>query len=977
MAPSIRDFIKFHLGILQRHKDEDAGEQLWKNLKRMLDALPGYMNYVDPTVQTLCEKDFMKGQLGDSHNWDEALCKSLVKIFLWMNGRNQHLRKQKKGGEGGTEIDDMELMFRCIAGNAAIWAMFGDHCQLNSMIDYATEAVSGVLQAFDGDGTVRKCGDHTFKEQKVGTQLLGDKVKDWVKSNWYNIQDYWNVSREQRDLCKEGKNSSHGRNEEGADDIILQTVTGYTGKEMQEVKEIIEKEEFVDKKSVNEIVEKIEKDELVDDVSIERKVEEKVEERKAAVAAAAKSNDPCELVKIVTDKWFTNRDHKESDKKWSTIQKNVEGQWRSLLEKITVDDGHNDQYCNDAARTGNTLNGAEKKACQYITKGLRHISEIKEEEGDQKNKADNQKFKQTMACVALNVFAKKLKEQNLTCSVSAGIDHAFNKSSELKTACTGSGCMECKLGDYSKCSIRDQELGPKLNEMLQQNDDKIQKTLTTIRNATTLCQRANCAATNWFNDRNGNEKQTWCTFWDVDAKSRLKELSEGITKEKEDSNISSLCGNTDGRNTIITDTEKKACGFIIAGLKYLYSIMENNDEKNRVKARNNRLTEQTMGCLFLNAFADKLIQELKRPCYITEKDIEDMFAKGNKKIDDWCKHKVNGKGDCFVCTRDPNYKNCTLNVNEDLFNENESGNCEIGKDSNGANIGDKVEKVFEEGEKDIKKGPKIKEALTALADINKNNVSLCNRVKCIYYRWGENRKDSGNYPDGEKFWNPDVETRLKNLSEAITKKNGIDASLCKNIQDGKSGPTSEEGKKACELIVKGLKHIYEIKKGTDGEQQKIEDDLIFHRTFSCIFLNIYADLLIEKNKNCITEPTIKNAFEIGNKKMSEWCTDNVNGDCVKCERESGYKDCRIKEGDSGTIGDRMEEMLDPQKNKDPKKQEIKQAMEAINKICPDPPVAVKPSTAAKPVAAKPAAIKLEVKDNCTIEGLEDDEEGMV
>ncbi|ANQ07467.1 SICA antigen [Plasmodium coatneyi] len=690
----------------------------------------------------------------------------------------------------------------------------------------------------------------------------------------------------------------------------------------------------------------------------------KDERRKGDEDCTIKDKPLCDRVKCVTTNWFKDRiTSGKQPQTWCTFwNTDVKNKLNELSMAMTNTNTGEEGICKDIVQEkgDSPHKEANRKACEYITKGLKYIYGIREDRNTNfaNQKKNNRIFGQTMGCLLLNIYADQLKEKSKgqQCEITEQrIKEMFNKGNGKKNDwCVGNNngegnCVECTRQEKLTCTLDVEEklfnekeskncmehnknIEKKVEELLGK-DSRVQRTLKSIckRNIfflepTITEPDITIFARTYDNERTYNHT---CTFWDTDAASRLKELSEGITKEKEDSDIGSVCGNTNGRNTIITDTEKKACGFINAGLKYIYGRTESTGVPNKKKARNNRLTEQTMGCLFLNAYADKLIKELKRPCYITEKEIKDMFDKGNMKMDEWCFEKNNGNGDCIKCERDPNYKNCTLKVNDDLRRTDNS--CYKDNDK----VENEVEKVFTEGQKHKEKGPKIKEALDALTNINNNNVPLCNRVKCIYYRWGENRKDNQGYIPWNEFWEPDVRNRLKYLSNAMTKTNGTHESLCKNIQDGKSGPTSEEGKKACELIVKGLEHIYKIPMGTDGQnQQKKDDNLIFHRTFSCMLLNIFADEMKQKcpTKQEEIEKGINHAFDESAKIKEKILPCKEEGDmCPLCSRDKGYDKCKIQKSDGDTIKKRFDDMLDPKTNKD---SEVKQALNTIYNICP-------------------------------------------
>ncbi|ANQ06659.1 SICA antigen [Plasmodium coatneyi] len=196
-------------------------------------------------------------------------------------------------------------------------------------------------------------------------------------------------------------------------------------------------------------------------------------------------------------------------------------------------------------------------------------------------------------------------------------------------------------------------------------------------NKKTLCQRANCVAHNWFNDRTTNDgdgRQYWCNFWGGNDVGRvLRELSKAMTNGN--GTDAGLCENIQDRNsTTPSEANKKACEYITKGLQHIYSIKEEEKQKYGNQKKNNRIFDQVIGCLFLNAYANKL-RNLEK-CPIEEKIIEQAFNEGNTQKETWCLDK--GNGDCPVCEREQNYGECKLNTDSKLWY---SGGCDKDKDN--------------------------------------------------------------------------------------------------------------------------------------------------------------------------------------------------------------------------------------------------------------------------------------------------------
>ncbi|ANQ08960.1 SICA antigen [Plasmodium coatneyi] len=249
-----------------------------------------------------------------------------------------------------------------------------------------------------------------------------------------------------------------------------------------------------------------------------------------------------------------------------------------------------------------------------------------------------------------------------------------------------------------------------------------------------------------------------------------------------------------------------------------------------------------------------------------------------------------------------------------------------------------------------------------------NQGKLCARANCVTHHWFKDRvpRVGSGRQNWCNFWgDKDVGKVLKELSNAM--KNGstdIEVS-CKNFTRAKGETATESEKKACNLIVTGLRHIYSIQENErDYYLNQKKNNRIFYQTMACAFLNAYADKL-EQHSTCpIGKDIIQQAFEKGNGNKDTWCKDKNNKslNCAECNREpnltctlsvsEGLLDKKKGEkckGDRINIQNKLGKMLDPTTKGDPK---VKPALKEINDICP-----TKPPEAPRPQAAKPATTK--------------------
>ncbi|ANQ08496.1 SICA antigen, partial [Plasmodium coatneyi] len=348
-------------------------------------------------------------------------------------------------------------------------------------------------------------------------------------------------------------------------------------------------------------------------------------------------------------------------------------------------------------------------------------------------------------------------------------------------------------------------------------------------------------------------------------KRKLTGLSEKIAGG--DREVHTLCEKIDGKNTTLSKAQKEACNYIVRGLKYIYGVRSGGSSMDR----NTRIFKQTMYCVFLNAYADKLKE--KNPTCITEDTIKEAFKKGNTKKEVWCLDKQNGN--CAVCEREENYGTCKLDINKSLWKPEM---CEIDKDD----VKKKVDGL-------LNSDGKIKTTLNTITE--------------------------------------DVGRVLRSLSTAMTNNNEKMDLYCNTI----GGPDSAE-KKACQYITRGLEHVYNSQEtGTWRDKdaaKKKKNNQQFDRTMGCAFLNVYADR-IKKTCNEAKEG-IDHAFEKSEEIKKETSPCNKDNNCVTCKREENFgctlhvKDDLLNmgasarcEGDRQNIQNKLGKMLDLTTNKDP------------------------------------------------------------
>ncbi|ANQ10480.1 SICA antigen [Plasmodium coatneyi] len=186
----------------------------------------------------------------------------------------------------------------------------------------------------------------------------------------------------------------------------------------------------------------------------------------------------------------------------------------------------------------------------------------------------------------------------------------------------------------------------------------------------------------------------------------------------------------------------------------------------------------------------------------------------------------------------------------------------------------------------------------------------CDHFNKVKQKWFKNRKreekNSWDVDEPKGIWG-DIKGQLDNLSNAITHESTGDDGSCNNVTQ--TDETNKEANiKACNYIVKVLKHIYGIT--AESEKAEHKDNRTFSQTMECAILNAFIDKL-RNEKPCVKDEAVNKAFEVGKQHMDSWCTDKEkNGNCYECTRGS-HLNCKINDK---KIGEKLKKKLDEDKN---------------------------------------------------------------
>ncbi|SBO20538.1 SICAvar, type I [Plasmodium knowlesi strain H] len=647
-----------------------------------------------------------------------------------------------------------------------------------------------------------------------------------------------------------------------------------------------------------------------------------------------------------------------ADDFWGKEGGEVANLWKELSQAMT-NNGMNGGDCEtmvDGTATSTTrpATDPEKKACQHLTAGFNKLKE------NPKNGTptytilkDNPLLRQTVGCLLLKEYAKKMKDKS-KCVIESGIKKAFGSWGQIPNGpCTGnSPCIECKWEDtIDSCTVAagtagTEKIKEKVNTILPDNDGTLTTTMKDINETDSLCAKLQCAAPKWFqNQMNGTSgtpttKKDWCDFWDTTVKGELLNMFKIIQTNGNDTSKTkhnTTCQSFGDGNPL--SVERKACNHIAEGLKYISEVqgVANGGTPNSTFQADDKFFKQTMMCAALNLYATKIGDESKEKCPIDESKINEMFTNWNQNHNSPCSGSGANNNVCFKCTRQPNFSSCELSVDSSLISttpSTQSGhNCNSNTDRD--NVQDEMKKLLNEDQSNLNS---IKSNITnTLSTITEMKSSFCTQLQCAIKKKLKNevKLPNGTPPSWENIESDatkELTALLKDMNDP--KKQSAAAQYCNdaNVAWNTKGHTERRtNKAACLLFAAGLKHIYNQQKGhVNGPS--------FGQTMGCLFLKEYAKQLKqvanEEKKGyswvhplCDIDKGIEHAFEQSESIMNATspCNNGTNS-CFVCKQNEGYNNCHI-----GT--DNVKQKVDKLFKDDSTKQtHMQQTLE--NTVCP-------------------------------------------
>ncbi|SBO26588.1 SICAvar, type I [Plasmodium knowlesi strain H] len=681
------------------------------------------------------------------------LCKGIAEVKYFVSG----VRTKRDGGGRSDQAAEIEQLTRaqsyarCIVGSVALNELYGDHCKLDSVIEYVSPQVQGKLEGTysKSDAELKKCEGINANHLMLGKSILASAIKKWAEGDrekeekkvggskgTMRVGYVWGrwpyvcggTARQKQEQYLQGLRKNNAKHmtkflKVGNDNMSSGAATD--GKPT--IGEILTEEGYIipQDRIIKALQDSMQSDSTASTPSFDltkaimENVTKVAEETEAEVCMKDNSEKFCKRLQCAKDYWQLTKDQSSSGDFW-------EGHVKKKLKNLITDTVDNGGAPTGHCDNGNSMNSANKEACKHMTNLLHQMYQ-------NANGGTKEYSEQIIKCVLLREYAKKLKDKAQKegyCDIDDGLQKAFNESKTImdRTSQCGNAnaahCFECKWNittddELSGCKIdsNNDNVKTKVDQLLRVNDQtnetQVQKNLSDFNKENSLCERVKCAAKWWAQDtRNTGKEQN--QFWENDVKKLWDELADKMksTNGQGEPQCEALPNGT--------PSEKAACNYLHAGFTELYNPAKPAPTAapaapsplGDILSAKHPSFRQTMGCLLLHYYAKHMKE--KAVCNIDKgiKQAFDSWQNPSTKAPN-CNGPAGsgGKGPCVPCQWDKN-------------NELDSCLYKIKINSttgSGGTAKEKVKKIIEDDKTNIP---------TMLGEINRMN-KLCDYMECI------------------------------------------------------------------------------------------------------------------------------------------------------------------------------------------------------------------------------------------------------
>ncbi|ANQ07054.1 SICA antigen [Plasmodium coatneyi] len=141
----------------------------------MLKELGEYLNKEPTNIKELCAK--VKLEDGQNEGQVKGICKALVKIVYWMEGKGKWARNRK---DEGCEKNFIECL-RCKIGKEAMVGILKNKCRTEGIMEILSGTINGKTNIEKMEDVQNICECTQFKDKKFKGETIEERMKKWIK----------------------------------------------------------------------------------------------------------------------------------------------------------------------------------------------------------------------------------------------------------------------------------------------------------------------------------------------------------------------------------------------------------------------------------------------------------------------------------------------------------------------------------------------------------------------------------------------------------------------------------------------------------------------------------------------------------------------------------------------------------------------------------------------------------------------------
>ncbi|ANQ08911.1 Uncharacterized protein PCOAH_00035970 [Plasmodium coatneyi] len=261
-------------------------DKVWEELRTIWEELIVELKKSEGNaIKKLCESD-PEGEV-KIIPWHKPICKTLMKVFLYMNG----IKENKKGGWEEGKLEEGKSSMMCIIGTVAMFKLFNEHCWFKDYMEYAPRRIAKLREEEGINQGYGKCAWLDFDSLKIGTELFGGTIVEWIKKEPPVIAEHGNLEQTKgKDWCRNQKVPKKGRRGKNEN----REKQEWMEKEVVELQGIMKEEKYLSEVMAKVLMEEMSRDGNMNEImrKLKERLNREIQGKKGGTRVQTKGTGP-------------------------------------------------------------------------------------------------------------------------------------------------------------------------------------------------------------------------------------------------------------------------------------------------------------------------------------------------------------------------------------------------------------------------------------------------------------------------------------------------------------------------------------------------------------------------------------------------------------------------------------------------------------------------------------------------------------